>query len=169
MPVTTTGAGSCYHCVMRKPWLCPRLQAPPSRIRLRVEPCLVKLQSPGLFYHIISLFSLFCLVSLVLNLLDGKEATQLLCVSHFNNTPSHIPPEKDSKLCHSKEAYEDVHFSELIHPIYYYTFQIQSMDSKPQGTHMRALPTFFTKFSSNSKLPELGGQRMLGAIHTDKS
>ena len=165
----TTGAGSCYHCVMRKPWLCPKLQAPPSRIRLRVEPRLVKLRSPGLFYHIMPLFSFFCLVSLVLNLLDGKEATQLLYISQFNNTPSHIPPEKDSKLCHSKKAYEDVHFSELILRNYYYTFQIQGMDSKPQGTHMRDLSTFLMKLSSNSKLQVLGGQRMLGAIHTDKS
>lgn len=139
----TRGAGCCYHCVMRSHGFAQGYKFPAQGSGWEFNLGLSNSRAQVLSYHITPLFSLFCLVSLVLNLLDGKEATQLLCVSHFNNTPSHIPPEKDSKLCHSKKAYEDVHFSELILRNYYYTFQIQSMDSKPQRTQMRALSTFF--------------------------
>ena len=166
----TRGAGCCRHCVMRKPWLCPRLQVPQG-LGWDLDLDLWNSKAQVLFCHITGLFSLFCLVSLVFSLLDGEEVTQLLWVSSLTTPLSRPHQSRIKNSATPGEPNDNVHFSKLIHQSYYSTFPVQSRGSTllpRHGTKMRALVTFLMTLSSNSKLQELGGQRMLGAIHTDK-
>ena len=125
----TRGAGCCRHCVMRKPWLCPRLQVPRGlgwELHLDLWNCKVQV----LFCHITWLFSLFCLVSLVFSLLDVEEVTQLLWVSCLTTPPSR-PHQSRQNSATPGEPNDNVHFSKLIHQSYYSTFPVQSRDSTP--------------------------------------